>query len=289
MPAKKAPIYKSCVKCGKEYTQPSGRQEISKYCSRACSDQRERPKNMVRCRECGAQMAAKPSHVAKKVWGTFCSPGCTSAYKSRVTVGSGNSNFRGRNFDSDGYRVYAPAASLKLGLGQIKLHHAVAFVCTGLRSIPPGMHVHHKDCNVLNNTARNLQFMTISDHQWLHKQFGTATLAAIERGDLEIAVAASWSDDALRATGLLMQDVLSQGAKLRHYKKKGIDLDIAEVATSRAIRCSLTVVKEFSDGRSVSPPMPDEELFAMADEQEAIFKQLDATTRGAGGFGSTGG
>ena len=131
--------------------------------------------------------------------------------------GSGNPNYRGRNTDSDGYRIYVPGASaVDLGFRKnIKMHHAVSFVELGLTSLPKATHVHHRDCDPLHNDAENLALLTEWDHKWLHKQFGVAPLAAYMRREVDAKALASWSDDPLRAEFLLKQNVVDQGRELR--------------------------------------------------------------------------
>lgn len=107
------------------------------------------------------------------------------------------------------------------------------------------MHIHHRDCNGLNNKAENLALMTISDHKWIHKQFGVATLAAIMRGDIDICVAASWSDDPIRAEALLFQDVVSQGAIKKHFEEKGLAVDLARITASKPEKARLVQVSDF--------------------------------------------
>lgn len=204
-------IAKVCEHCGAGYSVPQCRSS-SRFCSRACSDKAPRKRQETRCRECAKLFPCKSSQT-KVVWGNFCSRQCLSSFRSRVTVGSGNANFKGRNFDQDGYRIFTPQASLKLGLGRMKVHHAVALTVLGIKSIPKGMHVHHRDCDVLNNDPSNLALLTNSDHRWLHCQYGTAGLSAITKGLVDLGEAASWSDDPLRAAYLLMVNVETQ-AKL---------------------------------------------------------------------------
>lgn len=228
-------VSKVCQHCGVEFVVPNSRKDTARFCSRVCSDAHPKTHNTVLCRECGIEFPRKLSQARKVVWGSFCGPTCMSAARSRLTIGDGNPNWKGRNFDSDGYQVFIPQASLKLGFGKIKVHHAVALGKVGLTKVPKGMHVHHKDCDSQNNGATNLQFLNASDHKWIHKQFGSATLWAISKGKIDINDAASWSDDPTRALSILMFDVESQAALMGYMKAKFGTADIAHISTMKPI------------------------------------------------------
>ncbi len=241
-----------CQQCEREFTVPNSRKATAKYCSRACSDSAPRQKHQVRCRECGTLFPQKRSQEKRSsAWGSFCSPGCLSAFRARNTIGESNPNFRGRNFDQHGYRIFTPQASMGLGLGRMKLHHATALLAVGLKAIPPGLHVHHRDCDVTNNDPSNLAFMTISDHKWLHKQFGVATLRAITSGKLGFQVAASWSDDPLRAEGLLLAGVKAQGVFMSYFRSKGEEPDLGRLIAAKPVRVEFNIVGDMhSTGRN---------------------------------------
>ncbi len=251
----------TCRHCLSDFFVPNSRVTTAKYCSRKCSDSHPRKHHVVRCRECASMFPRKKSASDRnKTWGNFCSANCISNFKKRTYSGAGNPNHKGRNFDSDGYRLYTPQASTKLGMGKIKLHHAVAFLAVGITKLPKGMHVHHKNCNVLDNRPENLQLMTISDHKWIHKQYGVATLSAVESGAADVREISLWSDDPIRAESLLIGNVLTQGSIMKLLKEKtGMDADIAKISALKGVRLELVEVDELTD-----------------------------TERGTGGFGSTG-
>lgn len=251
-------IAKVCNYCGCDYSVPNYRAS-SRFCSRACSDKAPRKRNETRCRECSKMFPRSKSGQSKAAWGSFCSRDCSNTFRSRVTVGSGNPNFKGRNFDRDGYRIYTPQASLKLGLGRMKVHHAVVLTALGIKSLPKGMHVHHRDCDVLNNDATNLALLTNSDHRWLHCQYGTAALSAITKGYVDVAEAASWSDDPLRAASLLVINVEAQAKIGQALMGDEWRNRIPELSCLKAVRVKFIEVDELSD-----------------------------TKRGEGGFGHTG-
>lgn len=62
----------------------------------------------------------------------------------------------------------------------------------------------------MNNDPENLAVLTISDHKWLHKQFGVAVLWAFCRGRIESETLVAWSDDRERAKRLLPLNVRIQ-------------------------------------------------------------------------------
>ena len=211
-------MIKSCFVCGVEFSVPKTREKTAKYCSRDCSNKKPQPRNIVQCVECGSKFHRKKSAQERnKYWGNFCSVSCSSKFRSRATTGENNPNFKNRNYDADGYRLYTPQASLKLGYGKIKLHHAVVFQLFGITRIPKGYHVHHKDCDVMNNDAKNLQLISNSDHKWIHKEFGSATLWAFERGRIKIEDIISWSSDIDRAKFLLLSNIENQKNMMKGF------------------------------------------------------------------------
>lgn len=145
--------------------------------------------------------------------GFFCSHACAGNHKSKSYQFDKNPNWKGRNVDADGYRLYVPAASSvgsDVALRRMKLHQAICCEALRIEKIPDGLHVHHRDCDVMNNAPDNLALMTASDHKWLHKQFGVATLRAFMRGEVSQEQIVGWSDDPTRAEVLLIQSIALQ-------------------------------------------------------------------------------
>lgn len=237
-----------CKQCSTGFSVPSHRKDTAKFCSRQCAAAHPKLHHTTRCRECGVEFKRKPSHAKKNAQlGNFCGMSCLAATKKRLYAGDSNPNSRVRNFDRSGNRIYPPAASLKFGFGKIKIHHAVTFKVIGITSLPKGLHVHHRDCDVLNNDASNLQVMTNSDHKWLHHQFGVATLKAISDGGVSIEDACQWSDDPLRAHSLLITNVHAQAAMHKYLMDKFGKSDIGLIAASKPVRAEIVLVEEFSE------------------------------------------
>ncbi len=217
-------MIKQCLLCLKDFSIPIARKDTAKYCSRVCADKAPREKNHVNCAECGKSFPLKKSQAERsKYWGNFCSKPCSSSFQSRMRSGENNPNFKNRNYCNDGYRLYTPQASLKLGFGKVKLHHAITFITLGINSIPSGYHVHHKDCDIMNNNEDNLQLISTSDHKWIHKEFGSATLWAFERGKIKLDDILSWSSDRLRAKFLLLSNISNQKDMLNGFDPKDLN------------------------------------------------------------------
>ena len=249
---------------------------------------------MASCAECGTLFPQKPSQQSRnKVWGSFCSDKCNSVFRSRITLGRGNPNSKGRNYDQDGYQLYTPA-----GKGTTKLHHYVTFEALGISKLPAGFHVHHRDCDVLNNDASNLQLISSSDHKWLHKEFGSATLWAIQHGKLDANEAASWSSDRRRAEALLFSNVNTQAALWKYAKEKGHSV-MTPFISPKPIPVEFEVVEQLTtheepSNHSLGLYVQPGDRIAQACLVPApmcvfeVVEQLAATERGAGGFGSSG-
>lgn len=212
----------TCATCSDVFTVPKWRTS-AKYCSARCRDDAAiKPANTI-CGTCGKPFRLKPYSLQSRALGTYCSRPCSAVAKQVAYSGSSNPNYKGRNVDSDGYRVFPAYAQRIFGVQHSKMHQAVACSALGLRMVPSGLHVHHRDCDVRNNTPENLAVLSVSDHKWLHKQFGIAPLWAFMRGKVELDVLSTWSDDILRARKLLQMNVCAKGDQLA-YISENIDL-----------------------------------------------------------------
>lgn len=206
-------IDKQCFICDKSFKVIAARTHSAKYCSTTCRDIGLKQKtNNQKCSSCGTKFHMKQSQVdryARKL-GVFCSYKCAATAKSNKYTGVDNPNYKGKNVDEDGYRIYTPSASYLLGLKRMKLHQAVCCEALGILEMPKGIHIHHRDCSIQNNEPTNLAVLSISDHKWLHKQYGVATLWAYCIGRISLDELVSWSDNEDRARKLLPLDVTQQ-------------------------------------------------------------------------------
>lgn len=227
---------KTCLKCGSTFRVAGSRVLTAKYCSRACSDTSKKKKPETRCAQCGAMFHRKKSRVDKTKFGSFCNTKCHSAYKSENNTGPRNPNYKGSGVDYDGYVLYVPHSTG--GVKERKLHRATVAEIFGIDRLPDGVHVHHRDCNVLNNDPGNLAMMTPADNKWIHKQYGSSTLWAIQNDRVSIAEASSWSSNPRRANRLLSLDCMSQFCAYKFAKSKGLD------AVSGALMAEFEVVTD---------------------------------------------
>lgn len=201
-----------CKKCDIEF---ESKKSDAKYCSKSCvwEDKGWSSENNTTCTNCKTEFHMKLSAKKryKRTHGYFCSNVCVGEFRSGgVYTGSKNPNYRGVTHDSDGYRIYVPHLSSVTGLKRMKLHQAVCCETLGIKKIGRGFHVHHRDCDIENNKAENLVVLNISDHKWLHKQYGVATLWANFHGKISTQLLISWSDNKNRAARLLNLNVIKQ-------------------------------------------------------------------------------
>lgn len=212
---------KECLKCGKIFRVAGSREFTAKYCSRKCSDSSKIKPANTRCAQCGKLFHRKKSQLDKTKIGSFCNSSCFARFKSENYRGSRNPNYKGTGVDTDGYVLYVPHSTG--GVKEKKLHRATVAELFGLDNLPEGVHVHHRDCDVLNNDPCNLAMMTPSDHKWIHKQYGTASLWAIQKGLVSVSEASSWSSNPKRAARLLNLDCISQYCAYKYAKSRGWD------------------------------------------------------------------
>lgn len=217
-------MQKTCAHCREPFVVADWRKS-ARYCTRRCSDKAKVAPANVSCSSCGVSFRLKPSIAAKgeRRLGYFCSTACSALAKSTAYAADKNPNYKAKNTDSDGYRVFPPYAQRVFGVEAGKLHQAVCCLYLGMSRIPSGFHVHHRDCQVLNNEPVNLAVMTVSDHKWLHKQFGVAPLWALSHARVSVDTLTSWSDDPKRAETLLRLNVAETDAQMR-YVMTNLDL-----------------------------------------------------------------
>lgn len=211
------PITLQCQNCGDDYKNQPCKRSTSKFCSKKCKWEYNHWSNEpnTECTYCKKSFHMKPSAKNRfsRNHGYFCSNVCYAKFKSTgVYDGNKNPNYRGKTKCSDGYplRKYVPTLLKINGMKRMKLHHAVCCEILGVNQIPLGYDVHHRDCDVYNNDPNNLVLLDKSDHIWIHKQFGNATLWAHYHNKVTTRKIVSWSDDKDRASRILGLTVIDQ-------------------------------------------------------------------------------
>lgn len=206
-----------CHNCNNAYKRKPSEVKGSKFCSNNCKwiFNNWSGEDNTECTECGKSFHMKESDKIRysRKHGYFCSVACSGKYKSKgVYSGVKNPNYKtGR--DNRGIIRLSVETCAFMGLKKgMRIHRAICCEHFGISNIPKGFHVHHRDCDVRNNSPENLVVLTVSDHKWLHKQFGNATLWAHFHGRVSTDDLASWSDDSERANRLLGLNVIMQDA-----------------------------------------------------------------------------
>lgn len=121
---------------------------------------------------------SRASDAIKKGSEKFCDKNCLGRYmkeisSKRVVKWIKNNrhplNTKGYGVTTDGYIwIYVKGKPRN----QIKLHRYIMEVHLG-RELHPREIVHHKDENKLNNSLDNLEITTISEHNRIHRHFGS--------------------------------------------------------------------------------------------------------------------
>jgi endogenous inhibitor of DNA gyrase (YacG/DUF329 family) len=204
----------NCKTCKKEELVSLSRSKKYKYCSRECMGIDHQKEHNVTCKECGKTFRQRPDRLKKeRKLGFFCSKSCSNSYKKRVYLGEGNPNFKASYVDFDGYPLqHIPQ------IGRVKEHIYVTTTTLGIDKIHKGYHVHHRDCNVFNNEPENLAVLSVSDHQWIHKQFGNATLWAFMNKKVSYDQLVEWSNDKDKCK-LLLVNLINQ-KETNEFKSK---------------------------------------------------------------------
>lgn len=193
-----------CAECGETKTVSEHRSKSFLTCSVKClakyNSRRYEKKDIMVCPVCLQDFKVKKSQKCRR---KYCSKKCQGTdYKTRYLGGS-NPNFRNKGVDYDGY-------PLSYSRGRVKIHKEVVCSFLNIASIPKNFHIHHRDCNIYNNEENNLVVLHVSDHQWIHKNFGVAVLNALQDKKITLKKLCSWSRDPQKAKKLLSISILDQ-------------------------------------------------------------------------------
>lgn len=206
-------VTRVCQHCAKTFVTQNNSHEY-KFCSHRCSADNTKASLESECSVCGNRFHRKSYH-RNKTKNMTCSRECTAILRQTLYRGKDNPNYKARNYTCDGYVLTPPhAESRSDGIVEALLHKAICCEVLGVNKVSGKfMHVHHRDCDKFNNKASNLVILNLSDHRWLHAQFGNATLWAYQKGKITLDNLMSWSDDPDRARRLLDLSVLDQTAE----------------------------------------------------------------------------
>jgi len=104
-------VNKTCKYCGKDFVVEKFRRGL--FCNRSCANnyryKDQKTPNAI-CSNCGDRFYVKQSQL-KKVKTPCCSMRCSANIKKTIYTGSKNPNYKGKQYDYDGYRLYVPQAS----------------------------------------------------------------------------------------------------------------------------------------------------------------------------------
>lgn len=169
-------IQVQCAVCGKiEYVTPC-RAKTYKTCSIKCMGEYNKRRSLKvnkTCPICGKTFKVKKSQAMRRV---CCSKKCYNLSLPTRFAGSGNPNYRGRKFNSDGYPK----------VGKYTQHREIVKEILGVDEIPTSLIVHHKDGERECNDPNNLILLTHKLHTWLHKNVGTFVFKALAKGLLTV-------------------------------------------------------------------------------------------------------
>ena len=201
-------MIKICKTCEKEFSVSFARR-AAKYCSAQCRQDGLKAKPNTVCSTCGKEFHIKKSQKIryKRTLGYFCSNVCFAKAKSSAYLGSENPNYRGVQKNHDGYFIDTNNALRRNGVLETTVHRAVACEKLGVIKIGKSIHVHHRDCDILNNMPSNIAVLTVSDHKWLHKNFGNTVLWAFQNKLISLEQLKSWSREPAKAEKLLTTSV----------------------------------------------------------------------------------
>ena len=166
-----------CAECGKhEFV---GRRRAEKYvcCSLECSGKHMKKIKSQKvekiCPVCGKHFFVKKSSEQRRV---CCSKKCQREYYKEKYLGENNPNYRAYSVEEgirkrDYKRYKEPYRNLTKDI-------------LGVKDIPKGYHIHHKDANENNHSPENLVVLPQSAHMLIHRTFGNILINALHTGKI---------------------------------------------------------------------------------------------------------
>lgn len=166
-----------CAECGKEEYVYKSRAEKYLCCSVECLTKYRRKLNTTKvekiCPICGKHFFVKPSQAKRRV---CCSQTCVREWQKQTRCGENNGNYRAYTIEngikSKTYKRYKEP------------YRKIARDILGVKTIPKGYDVHHKDANGNNHSPENLVVLPRNVHMLIHRWFGNILINALHTGKI---------------------------------------------------------------------------------------------------------
>lgn len=154
---------KYCKKCGKEISKPYNDYNKRCYCCRSCF---EYDFANTTCVVYWKPFYVRPDTLKKwtKIWFT-CSRECSNEIRKQYYLWNKNPNYKWKKYTRDWYS----ALWLLPKIGSVKINNIVMQIVLWIPKTPKWYQIHHRDCDVNNNSPENLALLTINEHTYLHK------------------------------------------------------------------------------------------------------------------------
>lgn len=200
---------KTCSVCAVEFTPTTG---SALTCGLECANKWFKfytSPNCI-CTGCQVPFRRNPANLKRMIdKGTtelFCTRACRDSYLRSNRFGERMFSTKGNDSKMNNYK----RAPRGFGHKYRTEHQYIVANHFGLETVPYGIQIHHRDCDGLNNEKENLAVMTCIDHNWLHSEFGRATLFGYMKGQISLDLLLSWTQDPDRAKKLLLTNITNQ-------------------------------------------------------------------------------
>ena len=203
-----------CKECGKHEMVCRSRAEHYVCCSRECSSKYKKKHNTTSvekvCPICGKHFFVKPSQEKRRV---CCSQKCVREYQRKTRTGENNPNYRAYTIEngvkSKTYKRYKEP------------YRKIARDVLGVKSVPMGYDVHHKNADENDHRPENLVVLPRNAHMLIHRWFGNILINALHTGKITRETFFSMCTDEQKHfyeqiidLNILHQEVVKQGELL---------------------------------------------------------------------------
>lgn len=231
---------KYCKKCNIELIKPYNDYNKRWYCCKSCFEYDFANTN---CACCWKPIYVRPDILKKwtKIWFT-CSKECSAKIRERYYLWDKNPNYKWNKYTWDWYN----SLDVLPTIWNVKINNIIMQIVLWIPKTPKWFQIHHRDCNVNNNSPENLTLLTHKEHTYIHKMMGKIWLIAYSRWLISDEYINSLIDDWWKTIWIINKNFLNQRGcpEFNCYKWKIWDMFYKSDITINALGDIANTLKE---------------------------------------------